>query len=138
MTRLSGYIITKPLLHSCMAHLVDAVLLSVDTHVAYLVDSTLLSADKHTKVLVNAAWLSADSNTAQIVNAAFLSADSKAITGVEEFSKYKQQVVEMLRSGQLVVQMLAAEENILMPDGSRKATFTQETWDMVRPLPCTR
>ena len=37
----------------------------------------------------------------------------------------------MLKAGQLVVQMLAAEETITMPDGSRKATFTQETWDMV-------
>ena len=52
--------------------------------------------------------------------------------GGEEHSKYKQQVVEMLKAGQLVVQMLAAEETISMPDGSRKATFTQETWDMVR------
>ncbi len=52
--------------------------------------------------------------------------------GGEEYSKYKQQVVEMLKAGQLVVQMLAAEETITMPDGSRKATFTQETWDMVR------
>ena len=38
----------------------------------------------------------------------------------------------MVKGGQLVVQMLAAEETIAMPDGSRKATFTQETWDMVR------
>ena len=52
--------------------------------------------------------------------------------GGEEYSKYKQQVVEMVKAGQLVVQMLAAEETIAMPDGSRKATFTQETWDMVR------
>ena len=52
--------------------------------------------------------------------------------GGEEYSKYKQQVVEMVKGGQLVVQMLAAEETITMPDGSRKATFTQETWDMVR------
>ena len=51
--------------------------------------------------------------------------------GGEEYSKYKQQLVEMLKAGQLVVQMLAAEETISMPDGSRKATFTQETWDMV-------
>lgn len=51
--------------------------------------------------------------------------------GGEEHGKYKQQVVEMLKAGQLVVQMLAAEETITMPDGSRKATFTQETWDMV-------
>ena len=51
--------------------------------------------------------------------------------GGEEYGKYKQQVVEMLKGGQLVVQMLAAEETISMPDGSRKATFTQETWDMV-------
>ena len=53
--------------------------------------------------------------------------------GGEEYSKYKQQVAEMLKAGQLVVQMLAAEETISMPDGSRKATFTQETWDMVSP-----
>jgi len=52
--------------------------------------------------------------------------------GGEEYIKYKQQVVEMVKGGQLVVQMLAAEETIAMPDGSRKATFTQETWDMVR------
>lgn len=55
--------------------------------------------------------------------------------GGEEYSKYKQQVVDMLKAGQLVVQMLAAEETISMPDGSRKATFTQETWDMVTPTP---
>ncbi|KAL3141324.1 hypothetical protein ABBQ32_004910 [Trebouxia sp. C0010 RCD-2024] len=54
------------------------------------------------------------------------------LLGGEEYSKYKQQVVDMLKAGQLVVQMLAAEETISMPDGSRKATFTQETWDMVR------
>ena len=53
--------------------------------------------------------------------------------GGEEYSKYKQQVVEMVKAGQLVVQMLAAEESITMPDGSRKATFLQDTWDMVRP-----
>lgn len=52
--------------------------------------------------------------------------------GGEEYSKYKQQVVEMVKGGQLVVEMLAAEETITMPDGSRRATFTQETWDMVR------
>ena len=51
--------------------------------------------------------------------------------GGEEYAKYKQQVVELLKAGQLVVQMMAAEETISMPDGSRKATFTQETWDMV-------
>ena len=39
----------------------------------------------------------------------------------------------MLKAGQLVVQMLAAEESITMPDGSRKATFTQETWAIVPP-----
>ncbi|KAL0038273.1 hypothetical protein WJX77_000069 [Trebouxia sp. C0004] len=54
------------------------------------------------------------------------------LLGGEEYSKYKLQVVEMVKAGQLVVQMLAAEETITMPDGSRKATFTQETWDMVR------
>lgn len=54
--------------------------------------------------------------------------------GGEEHGKYKQQVVEMLKAGQLVVQMLAAEETITMPDGSRKATFTQETWDMVSSI----
>lgn len=51
--------------------------------------------------------------------------------GGEEYNKYKQQVAQMVKEGQLVVQMLAAEESITMPDGSRKATFTQDTWDMV-------
>lgn len=52
--------------------------------------------------------------------------------GGEEHAKYKQQVVGMLKAGQLALQMLAAEEVITMPDGSRKATFLQDTWDMVR------
>ena len=66
-----------------------------------------------------------------IFNFAHRSTEQVWRAGGEEHGKYKQQVVEMLKAGQLVVQMLAAEETITMPDGSRKATFTQETWDMV-------
>ena len=55
-------------------------------------------------------------------------------TGGEEHTKYKQQLIGMLKAGQLVVQMLAAEEVMTMPDGSRKATFLLDTWDMVLPL----
>lgn len=54
----------------------------------------------------------------------------RCCAGGEEYAKYKQQVVDLLKAGQLVVQMMAAEETISMPDGSRKATFTQDTWDM--------
>lgn len=54
--------------------------------------------------------------------------------GGEEHAKYKQQLIGMLKAGQLVVQMLAAEEVMTMPDGSRKATFLLDTWDMVLPL----
>ena len=52
--------------------------------------------------------------------------------GGEEHAKYKQQLVGMLKAGQLVVQMLAAEEVMTMPDGGRKATFLLDTWDMVQ------
>ena len=112
MTRLSGGTM-KPLLHNCATPFLDAALMGADSHSMRLIGSVLRSADSH---------------VAYLVNAALLSVDSQAITGGEEFSKYKQQVV----------QMLAAEENILMPDGSRKATFTQETWDMVRPPACSQ
>lgn len=53
------------------------------------------------------------------------------MTGGEEHAKYKQQLIGMLKAGQLAVQMLAAEEVMTMPDGSRKATFLLDTWDMV-------
>ena len=53
--------------------------------------------------------------------------------GGEEHAKYKQQLDNMLKAGQLAVQMLAAEEVMTMPDGSRKATFLLDTWDMASP-----
>ena len=70
-------------------------------------------------------------NVAIMVQSAHRRTNEVWHAGGEEYSKYKQQLVEMVKAGQLVVQMLAAEETISMPDGSRKATFTQETWDMV-------
>lgn len=57
-----------------------------------------------------------------------------ASAGGEEHAKYKQQLIGLLKAGQLVVQMLAAEEVLTMPDGSRKATFLLDTWDMVQLL----
>lgn len=57
-----------------------------------------------------------------------------ADAGGEEHAKYKQQLIGLLKAGQLVVQMLAAEEVLTMPDGSRKATFLLDTWDMVELL----
>ena len=52
--------------------------------------------------------------------------------GGEQIEHYKRRVLELLLLGQIAVQLIAGEDTVVMPDGSRQPIWGVDTWGLVR------